>query len=332
MALVVVFASALDSPDRALAESGYAQQFPTLPPIFTMTPFISPTPTIVPTLTALPPPTQAGCGTPLGFTPGQYIAVESGLNIRTSPSASAPLLTYFSEKMRVRIAGGPVCADGYNWWQVGGFGDTGWVIEGRSGRYFLEPAIIPVTDPCYTPLSFAVDMPIRANRGVRIRNAPTQTAYTITVVPADGQMTVLEGPRCVSGINWWRVIAPFQTSNVPIEGWVAEGFPGDYYVERLDPITLEPFIPCVLPLTLGTGSHIAVNYFDGVPRRLRAAPNVNAPLVLEMPDEIALEIIADEPVCANGYNWWNVRVLTTGYVGWIAEGRPGRYNIEIIAP
>lgn len=325
-ATLALFVSTLETPARVSA-----QDFSTLPPVFTTTPFVTPTPSIVPTMTLAPRPTEVGCRAPLGFAVGQYIVVESGLNIRTAPSLSAPLLTYFAEEKRVRITGGSVCGEGYNWWQITGFGDTGWVIEGRNGRYHLEPAIMTATDPCYAPLSLSVNQPIRAVAGVRVRNAPTQTAYTITVVPDDSQMTVLEGPHCANGINWWRVSAPYQTSGVPVEGWVAEGFPGDYYIDRLDPVTLETYIPCVLPLTLGAGSRIAVNYRDGVMRRLRAEPNVYAPLVLEMPDGIALEIIDGEPICSSGYNWWHVRVLTTGYVGWIAEGRPGRYNIEFIS-
>ncbi len=307
--------------------------FPTLP-VQTNTPFPT-TPTIVPTFTLIPASTNAGCPTPLNLTPGIMVVITGGLNVRSAPSLSAPLITYFSEERLVRLIGGPVCADAHNWWQIGDFGgqpgaNTGWLIEGsRDGRLYIAPAAVPVGDGCYPPLPLAVGDTLIAINGVRLRNAPTQSSYTITVVPVDASMQVLEGPACRDGINWWRVSTAFQTSTVPVEGWIAEGFPENYYVadEQVINATLE--IPCVVPLTLGPGSRIAVNYRDGVERRLRAAPNVNAEIVLFMPDEIAMEVISG-PECSGGYNWWYVRVLTTDYYGWIAEGRPGRYNIEVI--
>ena len=309
------------------------QTFATLPVFVTPIP---PTATVIPTFTGVPIPTLAGCATPLFLTPGNLIVVEGGLNIRSEPSLSAPLITYFSEQRRVRLIGGPVCADDLVWWQITGFGgepgaQSGWVIErARTGQIYISPAIIAPNEPCYAPLPLAVGDQVTALTGVRLRNAASQSSYTITVVPIDGTMEILEGPNCQDGINWWRVRAAYQTSGQPVTGWIAEGFPENYWIATSDAITGQIDIPCVLPLTLAPGSRIAVNFRDGVPRRLRAAPSVGAAIVLEMPDEIALEVIAG-PECVNGYNWWQVRVLTTDYVGWIAEGRPGRYNIEIIA-
>ncbi|MFN8527916.1 MAG: SH3 domain-containing protein [Anaerolineae bacterium] len=334
MVLIIAALAVTASPAEPGLQARAQATFPTLPVNATNTPG---TPTVVPTFTNVPAPTQVGCGTPLNLIPGSLIVVTGGLNIRASASLSAPLITYFSEERRARLIGGPVCADGFIWWQITGFGgdpgaNMGWVIQGsRDGRIYLQPAIIAPSDPCYFPLEFAVNDTIVALTGVRLRNAPTQSSYTVSVVPYQATMTVLEGPACRDGINWWRVSTSFQTSGVPVEGWIAEGFPGEYYVASYDQVYGTVEIPCVLPLTLGVGSHIAVNYRDGVPRRLRAEPNVNAPITLEMPDEIALEIIGG-PVCSNSYQWWQVRVISTNYVGWIAEGRPGRYNIEIIAP
>ncbi len=333
--LIVIALCALSLPVSVSVPPVAAQQtFATLPVFITPIP---PTGTAVPTFTIAPRPTLIGCTTPLFLIPGNLIVVEGGLNVRSEPSLSAPLITYFSEERRVRLIGGPVCSDDFIWWQITGFGgepgaQSGWVIErARTGQIYLEPAIIPPNEPCYSPLPFAVGDVVTAVTGVRLRNAPSQSSYTTTVIPTDGTMEILEGPNCQDGINWWRVRTAFQTSRAPVTGWVAEGFPENYWIVGADSIIGANDIPCVRPLTLTIGSRIAVNFRDGVLRRLRAAPSVGAAVILEMPDEIALEIIAAAPVCANGYNWWQVRVLTTEFVGWIAEGRPGRYNIEILA-
>ncbi len=315
-----------------------AQAFPTLPLATFVTPTFGPSPTFtpLPTFTLSAPRTPGACPQPVNLIPGQLVVVTGGINVRSEPSPSAPLIAYFSEERLVRLIGGPACGGGYNWWQVTGFGGepgatSGWVIEGNNvGRLFIAPALVVPDDPCYSPLPLAVGDEVIAVTGVRVRNAASLAAYTVTVVPIDGRMTILEGPACFNGINWWRVSTTYPTTGTPVEGWAAEGFPDNYWLQSVDALTGAVEIPCVLPLTLRPGSRVAVNYYDGVPRRLRAEPNVNAQLLLEMPDEIALQII-DGPVCSGGYNWWNVRVISTGYVGWFAEGRPGRYNLEIIS-
>ena len=72
-----------------------------------------------------------------------------------------------------------------------------------------------------------------------------------------------------------------------------------------------------------------MTYNDGVPRRLRARRALR-PVIAELIDGIAFDVINDESVCADGYNWWQVRILTTGLTGWLAEGRPGSYWFEVL--
>jgi len=183
-----------------------------------------------------------GCAAPLNLVIGMEVVVRGGINIRYEPSMSGVLIGYFSEPDIVNIIDGPRCTNGYNWWRISGHGQPGWIIEGRPGRYWIEPF-----------------------------GLPTQT-LTPSLTPTG----------------------------------------------------------CVYPLSFQIGSHGAVTYRDGVPRRLRTAPSANAPLVVELLDGIAFEILGDS-VCAESYNWWNVRILTTGITGWIAEGRPGRYFVEVIS-
>jgi hypothetical protein len=209
------------------------------PGLITPTVFV-PTPTFAVPVYVITPAT--GCAAPLSLTIGMNIVVRGGINIRYEPSMSAALLNYFPQPTVVTVIDGPRCANGYNWWRISGYGQPGWVIEGRPGRYFIEPFGLPTVTP------------------------------TPSLTPSG----------------------------------------------------------CVYPLSFQIGSHGAVRYRDNVPRRLRTEPNTNAPVIVELLDGIAFEIIGG-PVCAETYNWWQVRILTTGITGWIAEGRPGRYFVEVIS-
>lgn len=61
------------------------------------------------------------------------------LNIRDNPGTSAnrilqiPILTEFE------ILDGPICRDGYLWWNIENDEFTGWAAEGVPGNYFMEP-------------------------------------------------------------------------------------------------------------------------------------------------------------------------------------------------
>jgi hypothetical protein len=227
---------------------------------------------------------------------------------------------------------GPVCADGWNWWHVSGSGEPGWVVEGKPGRYFLQTVIDPNTTNCAAPLdTIAVGGQIRAITGSRVRQTPDNSAFVLTVVLSRMQLTVIDGPRCFGGLNWWKVRAPYGSTSATVEGWVAEGYPGRYFVSGLSASAQAASVSECLPaLRLHTGTRAAVMYRDGVPRRLRSAPGTSAAVVAELLDGIAFDVISDESVCADSFNWWQVQVVATGQTGWLAEGRPGNYWFEVL--
>lgn len=295
----------------------------------TVTPFLTPTPT-VPILVVTP---ASGCAAPLTLRIGSPVVVTGGVNVRATPSVSGVLLNYFAEEKLVRLIDGPVCANGYNWWRVAGIGEPGWVIEGLPGRYLIQQAADPNTINCFAPQDgIRVGGLVRSITGSRVHDAPSQNAFVITVAPSGAVMNVLEGPRCQDGVIWWRVRTTYQVSNTLVEGWVGEGYPGEYWLApAYSPDATNTPLPCALPLSWQVGTHAAVSYRDGVPRRLRTQPNVNAPLVLELLDGVAFTVLDGTPVCSGGYNWWHVQILTTGITGWIAEGYPGNYWVELIS-
>jgi hypothetical protein len=255
------------------------------------------------------------------------VVLDPGVNVRNLPSLSGAVVNYYTNATLLRITDGPICEHGYNWWRVEGAGNPGWVIEGRPERYFLSAAI-PTPDPskiCFAPLAL-VPGQTRTLTGVRVHQDADLASLALTVVPINTRITVLEGPVCANRINWWRVSVPF--GNTSVEGWVGEGFPGNHWLESNAPAATAAAF-CPRPLRLALGTRVGITYDDAVARSLRAAPSTSAALVERLIGGVALELIGG-PVCADGFNWWQARVLTTEVTGWVAEGRPGNYWFDII--
>ncbi|MFN8448703.1 MAG: SH3 domain-containing protein [Anaerolineae bacterium] len=295
----------------------------------------TPTPAIIIVATAppgpTPVPTQAnGCYVPLSLAIGSDVFLRGGVNVRHLPSLSGALVNYYPEPVILTLDQGPVCADGYNWWHVSGSGEPGWAVEGKPGRYFLQTAIDPRTTNCAAPQeTITVGGRVQAVTGSRVRQSPDNSATVITVIQPGMQIVVVDGPRCFEGLNWWKVRVLYGNTTALVDGWIAEGYPDGYFVQGLT--VSGDFAPtCLTALRLHSGTRAAVTYRDGVPRRLRAEPSTSGAVIAELLDGIEFEVINDQRVCADGYNWWQVRIVATGLTGWLAEGVPGNYWFEVL--
>lgn len=69
------------------------------------------------------------------------IIYENEINFRPQPTVEIARLGFLSTGETVPILDGPVCADGFHWWQIEFDETIGWVAEGdaASGEYWLEP-------------------------------------------------------------------------------------------------------------------------------------------------------------------------------------------------
>jgi hypothetical protein len=71
------------------------------------------------------------------------VAVVDGVrqHIRQQPSKKAPHVAWFNPGEILALAGGPRCADGWVWWQVGNARGriVGWTSEGDGGKIWLAP-------------------------------------------------------------------------------------------------------------------------------------------------------------------------------------------------
>jgi len=70
-----------------------------------------------------------------------------------------------------------------------------------------------------------------------------------------------------------------------------------------------------------------VNRYPNENNRLRSSPSLtgNQLGVIRAGHDFR---VLDGPVCANGINWWQVRSIDDGLVGWTAEGQDGNYLVE----
>jgi hypothetical protein len=286
-------------------------QVPTATPIPGVTPLA---PTVFYITTLVPTPTP-GCAAPLNLSIGGTAIVRAGTYVRTQPSESSPWVNYYQDAVTVTVVGGPVC-DGmrYNWWEIRGPGNDGWIAEGSPAGYFLrlgEPAPGTV---CGEAAALQVGGTAKLLRDVRVRDAAGLGGLVLTVAPAGAEVEVLDGPRCADGYQWWRVRVT--VLNVVYTGWIADvgqGLPLVVDVEALN----QPV--CDFPKGLSIGGRGYVDYEDGRPKNMRIGPGLGYEVAATLLDGIGFEVLSG-PVCADGYNWWEIRILSRPDVsGWLAD-------------
>ncbi|MCU0514572.1 MAG: hypothetical protein MUE40_18615 [Anaerolineae bacterium] len=275
------------------------------------------------------------CFSPLRLAPGDAIFILPGVNIRNAPTQSSALVwnTNYDNRdedgelvdaprlVAATIVSGPVCAEGFNWWQIEGTRNPGWVAEGRpedGNGYNLVTVDTARTAPCTPQFNLAVGAPVTLQYNVRIREAPILSGRTLTVVPFQTPIAIVGGSQCVDGLLWWYVRAT--VLGQVYEGWMAEGANERQYLLPLDLPSTERGTLCGAPLPLLAGQRAFVHYRDSEPKALRAAPGTAAPLLFTLVEGVPF-IIEGGPACADNMNWWRVRVLaSTPVVGWLSEG------------
>lgn len=73
---------------------------------------------------------------------GRVLAGDAN-RLRAEPSLEGEQITMILSGDAFDVIDGPVCADGYTWWQVEYQGDVGWTAEGSPEEYWVEPLDIP---------------------------------------------------------------------------------------------------------------------------------------------------------------------------------------------
>jgi serine/threonine-protein kinase len=234
---------------------------PTITLTFTPSPTATATRTPSPTATLRPSPTPTASRTPrptlpptptgpalCNQMPFRLEVGEGGrttlyprldTNVRRAPGMDSPLVRQIPAGQMFEISAGPECANSIAWWEIRVYDHsglwTGWVGEGQNGTYWVEPF---ETGPASCPGALAPRLvPGKTGRVTytpplesRVRSAPrveTSPNNVIGLLQPGSQFTVVSGPVCdtTRQLRWWLV----RTER--LEGWVAEGQPGEYWLE-----------------------------------------------------------------------------------------------------
>ena len=187
-----------------------------------------------------------------------------------------------------------------------------------------QPTAAPVLIPCTLPPRLTVGNSARVAPGPlpnAMRSAPgTGSDSAVLGAIATGTVfTVLDGPVCADGYNWWYVDAG------GFVGWTAEGQDGEYWLIPL---------ACAngMETRLTPGGQGRVTTIPDEPNTLRREPhNFDSSTVIGQIPPGGIFIALEGPSCgADGMAWW--RVNYNGIVGWTPEGNGGVYWLEPYTP
>lgn len=216
---------------------------PTLPPPPTRTP-LPPSSTPRPTITPRPvlPTRTPQCSTlrsrvDVGVGARTTLSPDESTRIRRAPGLSSPTDHSIPPGQTFWITDGPQCADSLVWWQVEGYDTSGewagWIAEGQGSTYWIEPFDTGPVDcpgappPRLTPGKtgrVTVSPPLPS----RVRSSPERLDNNVIgqFQPGD-TFEVISGPVCDTTNRWrWWLLR-----GRSVEGWVAEGPLGEYWLE-----------------------------------------------------------------------------------------------------
>ncbi len=187
------------------------------------------------------------CSEPIILSIGQRVpVVNGGLRVRAAPALDGQVLTVALIDTELMVTGGPVCADGYNWWQViapvnpaSAVQVQGWVAEGFSGAvpWLAQPPgpSLEAGNLCPSPMR-GLGVGTRAyvnypggNIPRNLRSDPTTDAPVLYTLIDGIAFTIIGGPVCANNLNWWQIQV---TTRPDVIGWLAEGGPGNYWIRR----------------------------------------------------------------------------------------------------
>ncbi len=176
----------------------------------------------------------------------RVVSTLASLNLRATPNGA--ILTQLGSLETFGINGGPICQDGFYWWQINASGQVGWVAESSATGYFIEPYDDTLTDDVEPQDAIFVCGTAPQTRivvgntvTVLIQTAPHDnpngTNYPLQFYIQGTQLTVTDGPVCAGGRNWFYVLGDARIGRIgdnfeSRQGWVAEtSISGDYILQ-----------------------------------------------------------------------------------------------------
>lgn len=152
-----------------------------------------------------------------------------GNNLREQASTHDRLLDVIPTGAGFIMLDGPVCAEGFTWWQVQYVNQIGWTVEATADEYWIEQLVPAQPRICSGSLPSLLykggSARVSDGEPNNIRTSPESSTIR-GQIPAGQIASILDGPVCGSQLNkiWWRV-----TYN-GIEGWTAESDTNEYWL------------------------------------------------------------------------------------------------------
>lgn len=194
----------------------------------------------------------------------------------------------------------------------------------------------PTAQP-QAPTNFTVGSQVQVSgtggQRLRLRASPGMQADTVTRVTEGTLMRIVEGPRTVDGLVWWKVRDP--QSN---EGWAAQRFlrstartPTATATLRSTATPRSTRTPAAsitpAPGGLKVGGFAVVSGTNGQRLRLRAEAGLNSREQTRVFEGVRLALL-EGPIVADGFAWWRVRDLESSAEGWAVQ----KYLVPASAP
>jgi len=153
------------------------------------------------------------------------------------------------------------------------------------------------------------------------------------------QLKILEGPVCASstdtGVSYWFwKVEVLPNGEI---GWVAEGDSLNYFIETASELagpTSDANCPGAPTPRVAIGQEVTVVVDDTDKLKLRETPEISSDAEVTLLDKLTFLKILEGPVCVAStdpevsYWFWKVEVISTGEIGWVAEGDSANYFIE----
>jgi len=115
------------------------------------------------------------------------IVAANGANLRESPSVAAPQVGAMPQDAVFTVLDGPVCAEGFAWWEVRYRRFTGWVAEGNATDYWMVSLA-----PEFQPLALE-DVSLLLDKSIAPSGTPERKART--PVYQDGTFALVDVPH-----------------------------------------------------------------------------------------------------------------------------------------
>lgn len=157
----------------------------------------------------------------------------------------------------------------------------------------------------------------------KIRSTPdTHPSDNVVGIIQPGEVVqIIDGPVCNYGWILWKV-----RTTRDEDGWTPESDGDEFW---LLPLTTRQLCTGALPSRLYVGQNAFVQEEPDLANRVRTEPSTSASIIDRIEPKGKMEIL-EGPVCGESANWWKVRSLKTGIVGWTMESRAAQYYLAPI--